>query len=151
MNVTLNDNDLRLVAQVAVSRCLQSMAKGMQNVNGGDHDPLTRHIIGAAGECATAKYLDIYWDGSVGKFRGMGTDLNGLEVRARSGDLPLIIRPHDEDSAKFVLAQMMGNIRNWRIVGWITGGEGKRIGKLVNMQGGQRYQVRTEQLHRIEQ
>lgn len=150
--ITLNENDLRLVAQVAVERCVKSMAAGLKNVNGGQNDPLTRHIYGAAGECAVAKYLDTYWDGSVGRFRGQGSDLNGgIEVRARSGPYPLIIRPTDDDNANFILVQMDGDIKRWNVIGWISGAEGKRRGQLVNMEGGQRYQVPADLLHRIEE
>ncbi len=148
--IELTENDLRVAAHVAFDRGLPSLLAGSRNVNGGMADPFLRHVIGAIGECAFAKYMDIYWDGSVGRFRGMGNDVGAFQVRARSGRLPLIIRPNDKAEDMFVLVCMAGSMTKWEVMGWIGGAEGKRVGTLTNMQGGARYQVEISQLHQIE-
>ena len=151
MNVTLDDNDIRQVSHVAYDRGLPSIMSGARNTNGGMTDPFLRHLIGAAGECAVAKHLDIFWDCSVGRFRGMGNDVGAFQVRARREPLPLIIRPVDSDQDIFILAYMTDKtFRNWKIAGWISGAEGKRVGILTPMQGGPRYLVHEKVLHSME-
>lgn len=149
--IQLDDNDIRQVAHVAYDRGLPSILAGARNVNGGMNDPFLRHLIGAAGECAVAKYFDIFWDCSVGRFRGMGNDVGAFQVRARRDKLPLIIRPIDSDQDIFIHVYMSDpTFRNWVIAGWISGTEGKRVGKLTDMQGGQRYLVDESRLHSME-
>lgn len=150
-SIQLDDNDIRQVAHVAYDRGLPSIMSGAKNVNGGMTDPFLRHLIGAAGECAVAKHLDVFWDCSVGRFRGMGNDVGAFQVRARREPLPLIIRPVDSDQDIFILVYMTDKtFRNWKIAGWISGAEGKRVGTLTNMQGGQRYLVNESRLHSME-
>ena len=147
INVTLDENDIRVASNVAYNRGLTSILAGVRNVNGGAEDPFLRHVVGAMGECAVAKGLDIYWDGSVGRFRGMGNDVGTFQVRARREELPMIIRPSDNDDDIFIAVYMTDKTyRNWVIAGWIRGRDGKQVGHLVGMQGGQRYQVPIEKL-----
>lgn len=151
MNITLDDNDIRQVAHVAYDRGLPSIMSGARNTNGGMTDPFLRHLIGAAGECAVAKHLDVYWDCSVGRFRDMGNDVGAFQVRARREPLPLIIRPVDSDQDIFILAYMTDKtFRNWKIAGWISGAEGKKVGRLTDMQGGPRYLVNENQLNSMD-
>jgi hypothetical protein len=151
MIIELDDNDIRVASHVAFDRGLTSVLAGARNVNGGMEDPFLRHVIGALGECAVAKAFDIYWDGSVGRFRGMGSDVGSFQVRARSDKLPLIIRPADSNEDVFILVYMTDSTyRKWNIAGWVTGSQGKKIGQLTNMQGGQRYQVAIAQLEDID-
>ena len=150
-SIQLDDNDLRQVSHVAYDRGLPSIMSGAKNVNGGMTDPFLRHLIGAAGECAVAKHLDVFWDCSVSRFRGMGNDVGAFQVRARREALPLIIRPVDSDEDVFILAYMTDKtFRNWKIAGWISGAEGKRVGILTPMQGGPRYQVSENRLHSMD-
>lgn len=148
--VTLEDHELKVAAHVAFDRGYQSLMAGLRNVNGGNNDPFLRHVYGALGECAFAKFINAYWDGSLGRFKGMGDDVSAFQVRTRSGRLPLILRPTDKDEDIFVLVCMAGTMREWEVIGWIKGGDGKRVGRLVNMQGGQRYQVEIERLNDVE-
>ena len=151
MIIELDENDIRVASFIAFTRGLTSVLAGSKNVNGGMEDPFLRHVIGAFGECAVAKAFDIYWDGSVGRFRGMGSDVGSFQVRARSDKLPLIIRPADSDEDVFILVYMTdATYRKWNVAGWVTGSQGKKIGQLTNMQGGQRYQVAIAQLENID-
>ena len=81
----------------------------------------------------------------------MGSDVGSFQVRARSNKLPLIIRPADSDEDVFILVYMTdATYRKWNVAGWVTGSQGKKIGQLTNMQGGQRYQVAIAQLENID-
>ncbi len=145
--VTLDTNDIRIAAHVAFDRGWPSLMAGLTNRNGGSADPFYRHVIGALGECVFAKYANIYWDGSVNRFKGMGKDVGNFQIRARSGPLPLIIRPADADADTFVLVYKTTSLTHWEVAGWMGGAEGKQIGKLTAMQGGERYQIEIAQLH----
>lgn len=150
--VKLTDNDLRVSAHVAFDRGLPSILQGLRNVNGGKDDPFLRHVYGAIGECAFAKFANIYWDGSVNRFNGMGQDVGDFQVRARSAkNLPMIIRPNDKDNDLFVLVQMVNGLREWNIAGYISGKRGKEIGKITPMQGGDRFLVSEVQLRDIKE
>lgn len=55
------------------------------------------------------------------------------------------------DKDVFILVYMTDSTyRKWNVAGWVTGSQGKRIGQLTNMQGGQRYQVAIAQLEDID-
>jgi hypothetical protein len=138
--ITLDENDIRLAAHVAFDRGWASFIQGSKNVNGGEKDPFYRHVIGALGEVAFAKWADLYWDGSIGRFRGMGGDVGKFQIRARQGYLPLIIRPTDGDQDVFVLVCKVTPI-TWDVYGWTRGMIGKQRGKVERMQGGPRYLV----------
>jgi len=149
MNVTLDENDIRMASWIAFNRGIDSLLKGMRNVNGGKDDPFYRHVIGALGECAFAKAMGLYWDGSVGRFAGQGADVGAFQIRTRSEALPLIIRPADADTDVFVLVHRGRDMKEWTLAGWMRGAEAKRCGILTNMQGGQRYLVDAEILHKM--
>ena len=149
MNVTLDENDIRMASWIAFNRGIDSLLKGMRNVNGGKDDPFYRHVIGALGECAFAKAMGLYWDGSVGRFAGQGNDVGAFQIRTRSEALPLIIRPADADTDVFVLVHRGRDMKEWTLAGWMRGAEAKRCGILTNMQGGQRYLVDAEILHKM--
>ena len=149
MNVTLDENDIRMASWIAFNRGIDSLLKGMRNVNGGKDDPFYRHVIGALGECAFAKAMGLYWDGSVGRFAGQGADVGAFQIRTRSEALPLIIRPADADTDVFVLVHRGRDMKEWTLAGWMRGAEAKRCGILTNMQGGQRYLVDADRLHKM--
>lgn len=80
------------------------------------------HILGACGELAVAKALGVYWPGVLGSFEvpDVGT------IQVRTTDRPggsLILHKDDPDNDPFVL--VVGSNREFRIVGWLYGHEGK--------------------------
>jgi len=147
--ITLDQNDVRQAAHVAFDRGFVSIMRGLKNTNGGMNDPFLRHVIGALGECAFAKHANIYWDGSVNRFKGQGQDVGAFQIRTRSGRLPLIIRPTDSDTDIFVLVCMGKDLTEWEVVGQIAGKEAKQIGTLTPMQGGDRYLIDPAKLKPI--
>lgn len=149
ITVTLDTHNLRQAAHVAFDRGWQSFIAGMADKNGGKNDPFLRHVIGALGEVAFAKAMNLYYDGSIGRFAGMGNDVGAFQIRTRSADLPLILRPTDKDDDIFVLVYRGEDMTKWTLAGWIRGFEGKRIGKYANMDGGTRYLVDKSLLNSI--
>jgi hypothetical protein len=81
------------------------------------------HIAGCLGEVATAKYLNLFWCGSLGDYSAK--DVGGLvQVRTRQrSDYELPLHPPDSDSDPFVLCFVRPPIVELK--GWILGSEGK--------------------------
>lgn len=82
------------------------------------------HILGAVGELAVAKRLNVFWSGTIGRVDAPG-DVGPLQVRTGTGDTyRLCIYPRDPDGARFVL--VVGLPPHVRVVGWLFGRDGKR-------------------------
>lgn len=113
-------------AMIGVGRQCRAMADGKRDSHGFRGDPWGAHILGALGEQAFAKVLNRYYAGSVDYRAG---DVGSVEVRtAPNHDYGLLVRAKDPDHAVFVL--VTGSAPTFRIQGWITGAEAKRIGTL---------------------
>lgn len=89
-----------------------------------DKDGWIIDIEGACAEMASAKYFDLYWDGSVNTFKN--PDLKpDIQIRNTPYDYgKLIIRPKDNKEERFVL--VCGRFPEYTIAGWIYGYEGQK-------------------------
>lgn len=126
--VTLEDYEIRLAAEVGISRRIESLRGGESRHRAGQEqgEALTwqQHIEGALGEMAFAKWRNLYWSGSVNTFQN-GGDVGAIQVR--TGSKPghrLIIRESDKDEDVFVL--LTGRAPTYTIHGWIRGRDAKR-------------------------
>lgn len=124
--VALSWNELRLAAQVGMTRRIDDMQKGCVTKYGvKEKDKWANDPIGAIGEMAVAKMLGIYWSGA---FEVGALDVGRVEVRTSclgltSGHLLL----HRDDSSKKIYVYVrMGASRVLAVVGWIYGHEGKQ-------------------------
>jgi len=121
--VTLTWHEVAMAAEVGKLRYLSAIKHNRRGRPGYEGGRWTEHIEGAAGEYAVAKFLGIHWDGSVDAFQR--ADVGRLEVRTRSRhDWDLIVRQDDADDSPFVL--VTGQAPEYRVRGWIRGGEAKR-------------------------
>lgn len=121
--VTLNWYEAAMASEVGRLRQLSSIKRQSPDAHGFDGVGWSEHIEGACGELAVAKYLGVYWDGSVDTFTA--NDLPGLQVRTRSSHRwELIVRPDDDDATRWVL--VTGRCPAYRVRGWIHGREAKR-------------------------
>lgn len=86
-------------------RQIQALEEGRQDCFGyNGQDSWTVHIEGACGELAFARATKRSWDGSVGRFRGMGADVDEFQVRTRSKhSYELIIRPNADPNDVYAL------------------------------------------------
>lgn len=92
-------------------------------------DDLLRHVTGAAGEIAVAKWTGRYWSGIQGR---AAPDVDGIEVRTRRGDprdetTHLLIQPYDEEhhpETPFVF--VVGDAFEYRLAGWMTPRQARR-------------------------
>ena len=130
--VTLTWHEAAMASHVGWMRQLAAIKAGKQDCHGYDGEGWSEHIEGACGEMAVAKFLGVYWDGSVNTWKA--NDLPGLQIRTRSRhDYDLIVRPGDDDQAVWVL--VTGRCPEYRVHGWITGSEAKRAEWLRNYGG----------------
>jgi len=115
-----------------------------------DNDSLFRHINGACGELAVAKWRGCYFTPTINTFKAADIGTN-VQVRTRSRhDYDLLVRPHEADDDIFVL--VTGMAPHFCLRGWIKGAEGKRSEFLQDHGGrGEAYFVPAHVLHRLPQ
>lgn len=97
-----------------------------------------RHIVGAIGEYAVCRVLNIHWQPVVGKPDTEIGDVMGLQVKSttnRNG--PLIVRKHDPASFPYILAIVMQEqgCLAVNVVGWL-GGEDAKVPEYWREEGG---------------
>lgn len=121
--IRLTSSELMGAALVGVMRQVTNLRDAREDAYGCRRDDGWRaHIEGACGECAVAKFLGMYWNGSLGKLRA--ADVGTLQVRTRSRhDYDLIVHPGDEDDSPFVL--VTGTAPVYVLRGWIRGRDAK--------------------------
>lgn len=127
--ITLEEYEAHMAATVGMRRQLSSTMKGMQqrvNMPGGySGNNWTEHIEGAAAECAVAKYLEVYWSGSVDTFVRDG-DVMGMEVRASiREDRRLKVAENDPDDR--IVIGVHGRMPVFEITGWILARNAKAL------------------------
>ena len=125
VDIRLNLLEVHLAGSIGLIRQEESLRKGLKDKHGCDgSDGFSIHIQGAAGEMVLAKYLQIYWMGSVNTFTKIN-DVANFEVKTRSKDsYQLLVRRDNKDSDIFVL--VVGTIPNFKIIGWLSGQEAKQ-------------------------
>jgi hypothetical protein len=126
----LGPGELELCAYVAHRRSIYNFIKGIREKHGAatEFGGYEYHLIGCIGECATAKYLNLYWTGSeLGDVRQI--DVGGcIQVRATDTNGHRL-RLHDSDSdvLPFVLAYVISSsLPRVGLMGWLRAKAGKR-------------------------
>lgn len=144
-SVVLTWHEAAIASHVGWMRQIKSLTDGRKDRHGFTGDGWSEHCEGACGELAVAKFLGIYWNGSIDTWKD--NDLPGLQVRTRSLDTyGLIVRPNDSDDATWVL--ITGRCPTYRVRGWINGRDAKRPEWLANHAGRPpAYFVPAEQLN----
>lgn len=108
IEVTLSWADLRWAAQVGCERHIQALEQALPDSFGFHGDGWQVHVEGACGELAFARATNRVWDASVGRFEGMGGDLESefgaIQVRTRSKHWhELLVRPSADPDDIYVL------------------------------------------------
>lgn len=118
--VTLTRDEWRGAAQIGLDRVISSRLMGLMHRNGMDEaDAYRNNIEGACGERAAAKFLGVYWDGSVDTFRSKADLLGNVEVKTRSDHgYELLVRKWDVETPKLYI-HVTGQAPTYRIRGWI--------------------------------
>ena len=148
-DVTLTGYEMAMASDAGRLRNISAIKDGRKpQIEGGEWQA---HIEGAAGEVAAAKWMNVFWGGSVNTFKtGGDIDGTGWEVRTRSKhEYDLIVRDSDPDNRVMIL--VTGKSPNFRVQGWIKTEEAKRAEFLQNYGGyGQAYFVPKSRLNLME-
>ncbi len=122
--VKLSWFEVRRAFDVGVSRSLFAIKEGLQLEEGRTDLGIERHILGAVGEMALAKWLSVYWEPCIGGLDTAVGDVAGRHVKSvtRPG-LSLIVREHDPDPMPYVQAVLA--LPTVTLTGWITGKDAK--------------------------
>lgn len=128
IEITLDSQDLYLASIVGVRRRIESMRRGGNERNGLDRKKVAEawyyNVVGAMGELAAAKALNLHWRASVNAKKNEPDIGEDVQVRTLArGDYDLIVRPDDIDDHRYVL--VTGDPPTFRVVGWMKGREAK--------------------------
>lgn len=120
--IELSSYEIFIAAQAGIMRQVENLKLGRAPAYGIDDDKHWQvHIEGCLGECALAKYLDIFWAGK-GQLRA--PDVGEVDVRTtwRTNGC-LLLHECDPDDRIFWL--VCGINGSYDVKGWIPGREGK--------------------------
>lgn len=122
MRVKLSATELMVASYVAACRNVQAILKGWNTDNCGP-DTFRTNFEGAAGEMATAKALNVYWEPIVGN--PAAPDVGKFEVRTNMSRKheDLCLRPHDKDDRAYI--SVLSFLPYFDVIGWVWGREGK--------------------------
>jgi len=132
--VNLTFSEMRIAVEVAAQRQCQNLRNGRHHRYGlSGEEGWTPHIEGACGEMAVAKYLGIYWSGSLGDLKAK--DVGEFQVRTASNhDYRLILHEADKDDGVFLL--VTGVAPELMLRGWIVARDGKKPENWSDPKGG---------------
>lgn len=117
MLIMLSWQEIRLAAEVGVTRRIVSMRDNRRDSAGyRGSDPFDMDILGAMGEVAVAKALQVYWSPSVNTFKL--PDVDNLHVRStRYKTGSLIVRPNDPEGTYLLV---IADLPRFKIVGYCS-------------------------------
>jgi len=117
--VHLEKYELMMAAHVGVARQVNSCISGVENSVGNKDYSYRNCVEGAAAELVLAKYLGIYWDGSVDTFKGK-PDVGQFEVRqTKYHNGRLVLQENDSRDSTYVL--VTGDCQDYIVQGWLPG------------------------------
>lgn len=124
IRITLEWYEYSIAAEVGKLRTMTAIRHGIPSKYGASSNAWTDDIEGAAAEMAVAKYLGVYWGGSMETFKAadISEKIQVRQTKYESGRL--IVRSEDRDDHVYVL--VTGTIPNLTIHGWIEGSEAKQ-------------------------
>lgn len=126
-SITLSEADLELAVATGTERNKRSLDYGLQPGHGFRGNDLEVNILGAAGEIACCRWLNLEFVPTIDTFKA--PDIVGTNIQVRTTKIRdrycLIVRKKDRDDEIFV--QMAGSIttREFFINGWIYGADAK--------------------------
>jgi len=133
MIVELEWYEYKMAAQVGLDRKVQSILNGHKDRYGSVWTPISDvgwSVVSAVAECAVAKALGMYWDGSINTFSR--PDLGDYEIKAQLHHTIdpnkhsnfLVIKPNAPDDLLHVLVLVHSNTR-YEVVGFIKASDAK--------------------------
>ena len=121
--VQLVPYEYAMAYDVCGRRRISAMKDGRQDVAGMDSttpEAYRADIEGVAAEIAVAKFLGLYWDGSVDTFHDKPDLSDFVEVKWSSKTNGLLIRPSSKEKSEHVFVLVTGQKGTYEIHGWRT-------------------------------
>lgn len=121
VDVHLRLSEVMLAAHAGVLRRVSALQRQREDAYGaGDMGVWDLDVEGACGEFAVAKYLGIFWNGTIDSIKDC--DVGRYEVRtSKVKSAHLCLRPTDKPEAKYVL--VVGLAPRYALCGWAYGKE----------------------------
>ena len=147
--IKLTRQEMRTAAYTGVERNLHALSKNLTNLYGAPQRKTEwqNDVVGAIGEYAVAKFLNVYWNPAVEiNLTDLPGDVGIYQVRTTGWPQGcLLMHPTDKDEAPFILAVVERNTVTLK--GWLYGYEGKTLGELKEYDT---YWVTQDKLHPID-
>lgn len=124
--VRLVEMECRFATNLGFERDAEVQRNDRHDAHGleGDGDSLFRHINGAGGEIAVAKWRGIYFLPTINTFKSPDIGKN-IQVRTRSRhDWDLLVRPEAKDHEIYIC--VTGRLPDYCLRGWLWAHEAKR-------------------------
>lgn len=153
VRIELDKFDLWLLSHLSLYRAIGSQARGDRDILNTKTwvENVQAHTLGAMGEIALAKYLNIYYPGHFDVFNkrpDLSVHKERIEVRHRSEhDRDLIIRPKDPGDSIYVLTTGKGP--EVLIHGWMYGWKAKEMFPVTSTLGINPHFVPSKHLYPI--
>jgi len=136
IQIKLTYGQIMMAAHVALMRRTSNMLRQIAPKHGASNGEGSWEIDinGCVGELAVARYLNLFWCGSLNDFKAR--DVGGMvDVRSRTKQhYELILHPDDPDDVPFVLAWV--NLPYVELSGWTLARDGKFPGFWSDPAGG---------------
>lgn len=126
ITMTLTAAQLLIAGNVGLMRAAQNVVRGAKGRYGASdgNGSWEIHILGAQAEFATALYLNLSWDGSIGDYKAIDV---GNRVNVRSVCSPnrrLLLHRADQDDVPFVC--VFAAPPRFSLIGWTLARDGKQ-------------------------
>lgn len=133
MIIELEWYEYKMAAQVGLDRKVQSILNGHKDRYGSVWTPISDvgwSVVSAVAECAVAKALGMYWDGSINTFSR--PDLGDYEIKAQLHHTIdpnkhsnfLVIKPNSPNQLVHILVLVHSNTK-YEVVGFRKAGDAK--------------------------
>ena len=127
MRIKLSLTEMLNASNVGVQRQYESDKKGSKFSEGFTEDEktaLTIHIEGAMGEVCVAKALNLYFEGTVNTYgqADIGDDIGVRTVTKENYGLLI----YEKDNPEYFYYLVKGTAPNFRVCGWLRGGDAKQ-------------------------
>ena len=134
MRVQLTWAEMLHGAQVGVMRQLKAISNGSKPGYGLKGLGWNETILGALGELAFSKAMNLYWDNMFGDRPNRKPDVGGYEIKTVSDPSHrLVVRDNTPDDVRVALVVCEGDV--FTVAGWITGGKAKQLAQRESYQG----------------
>lgn len=134
MKVQLTWAEMLHGAQIGVMRQLKALSNGSRPGYGLKGLGWNEAVLGALGELAFSKALNLYWDNMYSSKPNRRPDVGGYEIKTVSDPSHrLVIRDNTPDDVRVALVVCEGDV--FTIPGWIEGFKGKQCGSRESYQG----------------